>query len=87
MNWLVRTFEIGYWIRAAAQGRGYVAEAVRVLVRFAFEALGANRVEIRTGGGNARSRKVAEAWVCEGTLRARPHRWGRAGRRHRRLRL
>lgn len=71
IDWSVRAFEIGYWIRVTAEGRGYVAETVRVLAGFAFEALGANRVEIRTEVGNARSRKVAEilGFVCEGTLR------------------
>ena len=71
INWALRNFEIGYWIRASAEGRGYVTEAVQLLTRLAFEDLQANRVEIRMEPENARSRKVAErlGFVLEGTLR------------------
>lgn len=71
INWALRNFEIGYWIRASAEGRGYVTEAVHLLTRLAFDVLQANRVEIRMEPENARSRKVAErlGFVLEGTLR------------------
>lgn len=72
MNWNLRTFEIGYWIRASAQGRGYVRESVELLTRLAFNTLEANRVEIRMDARNVRSRTVAESlgYVLEGTLRS-----------------
>jgi ribosomal-protein-serine acetyltransferase len=71
IDWDVRRFEIGYFVRVTAEGRGYVTEAVQVLTRLAFDRLGANRVEIRTDPRNARSRAVAErlGFVFEGTLR------------------
>lgn len=56
----VPKFEIGYWCRADFQGKGYVTEAVQAVARTAFEALGANRVEIRCDTRNLRSRRVAE---------------------------
>lgn len=59
-DWDVRVFEIGYWVRATAQGHGYVTEAVRLLTDFAFERLAANRVFIRCNARNARSAAVAE---------------------------
>ncbi len=31
-DWDARVFEIGYWVRASEQGRGYVTEAVRLIV-------------------------------------------------------
>ncbi len=71
IDWRVRSFEIGYWLRASAQGQGYVTDAVRALVRMAFELLDANRVEIRMDVRNVRSRRVAErlGFTHEGTLR------------------
>ncbi len=71
IHWEARAFEIGYWIRVSAEGRGYVTETVQLLVRLAFDRLGANRVEIQTDPRNVRSRRVAErlGFVLEGTLR------------------
>jgi RimJ/RimL family protein N-acetyltransferase len=51
--------EIGYWVRAECEGKGYVTEAVAVLARAAFERHGASRVEIRCDPRNARSIAVA----------------------------
>ncbi len=67
----VPSFEIGYWCRLSAQGKGYVSEGVRAVTRFAFETLGANRVEIRCDTRNEASRRVAERcqYTLEGTLR------------------
>jgi RimJ/RimL family protein N-acetyltransferase len=71
INWPLRAFEIGYWLARDAEGRGYASETVRLLTRLAFDALDANRVEIRVDTRNDRSRRVAErlGFVLEGTLR------------------
>jgi RimJ/RimL family protein N-acetyltransferase len=71
IDWSLRSFEIGYWLREGAVGHGYAQEAVRRLTRFAFEELAANRVEIRCDPRNERSRRVAErlGFVFEGCLR------------------
>jgi RimJ/RimL family protein N-acetyltransferase len=71
IDWNTRDFEIGYWVRVSAEGRGYVAETVRLLTRLAFEQLGANRVQIRMDPRNVRSARVAEraGYLLEGTLR------------------
>ena len=71
IDWSVPRFEIGYWRRSGEQGRGVVSEAVRALARFAFDQLGARRVEIRMSSDNARSRAVAErcGFTLEGVLR------------------
>ncbi|BAS26528.1 GNAT family N-acetyltransferase [Limnochorda pilosa] len=60
MDWRVPKFEIGYWCRTSFQGQGYVTEAVRGICSFAFEVLGARRLEIRCDPRNERSRRVAE---------------------------
>ncbi len=71
INWDLRIFEIGYWIRVTAEGRGYVTEVVQLLTRLAFDRLAANRVEIYVDPHNVRSLKVPErlGFVLEGTLR------------------
>lgn len=60
MDWAVRRFEIGYWIRPEAAGQGHVSEAVRLLTALAFDRLAARRLEIRCDARNLRSRAVAE---------------------------
>ncbi len=71
IDWDVPRFEIGYWRRTGFEGQGYISEAVRGITRFAFETLGANRVEIHMDSRNLRSRAVAErtGYVLEGELR------------------
>ncbi|MCW5880523.1 MAG: GNAT family N-acetyltransferase [Anaerolineae bacterium] len=71
IDWDVPRFEIGYWRRTGYEGQGYVAEAVGGITAFAFDVLGAQRVEIRMDGRNLRSRAVAEraGYYLEGELR------------------
>jgi len=70
-NWEVSYFEIGYWLRTSAEGQGYVAEAVRVLMEYLFTTFDAHRVEIRCDARNTRSAAVAErtGFVREAHLR------------------
>jgi len=71
IDWAVRRFEIGYWIRPEAAGRGHVTAAVGLLQRLAFDTLGARRLEIRCDALNLKSRAVAErcGFELEGVLR------------------
>jgi RimJ/RimL family protein N-acetyltransferase len=70
-DWRVPSFEIGYWVRVTAEGKGYATEAVRLLTELAFDRLGANRVEIRCDARNLRSAAVAKrlGYVLEARLR------------------
>jgi ribosomal-protein-serine acetyltransferase len=70
-DWDTGYFEIGYWIRASAQGHGNVTEAVRLLTNYAFEELNANRLEIRCDEQNVRSAAIPRrlGYVEEGLLR------------------
>lgn len=82
INWSVPSFEIGYWVRARLEGKGYVTEAVKGITSFAFDRLKAERVEIRCDALNERSAAVArragytlegqlrhDDWTTQGTLR------------------
>jgi RimJ/RimL family protein N-acetyltransferase len=72
IDWTVPKFEIGYWCRTRFEGQGYISEAVRGITAFAFETLGAHRLEIRCDSSNLRSRRVAEraGFHLEGELRS-----------------
>ncbi len=71
MNWDVPSFEIGYWIRTSRSGQGYVTEATNAVARYAFEQLGARRVEIRIVSHNKKSIGISRklGFEFEGTLR------------------
>jgi ribosomal-protein-alanine N-acetyltransferase len=51
---------IGYWIDEAHAGHGYVAEAVVVATRFAFEQLHLHRLEVCIVPRNTNSRRVMD---------------------------
>jgi ribosomal-protein-serine acetyltransferase len=70
-NWDVPKFEIGYWVRQGFAGRGYIGEAVVGITQFAFDALGARRLEIRVDDRNVRSWRIPErlGFLLEGILR------------------
>jgi len=70
IRWEIPAFEIGYWIRASEEGKGYVTEAARLLCHLAFDHLDAARVFIRCAEGNDRSAAVPErlGFTLEGVL-------------------
>jgi RimJ/RimL family protein N-acetyltransferase len=71
IDWEVPKFEIGYWCRTRFTGQGYITEAVRGITAFAFDTLGAKRVEIRCDSRNNPSVRVAQraGFLLEGELR------------------
>ena len=71
IDWTVPRFEIGYWVRRRCTGQGYVTEAVHGITAMAFDALNAERVEIRMDDNNRRSWRVAErtGFQLEGIIR------------------
>jgi RimJ/RimL family protein N-acetyltransferase len=52
--------EIGYWVAAAARGRGVATRATRLLADWARSELGLTRIEVLPHKDNAPSRRVAE---------------------------
>lgn len=71
INWELRNFEIGYWMRSSCVGNGYITEAVNGITDFAIRELEANRLEIRCSARNTKSAAVAEraGFTLEGILR------------------
>ncbi|MGN0456649.1 MAG: GNAT family N-acetyltransferase [Acutalibacteraceae bacterium] len=63
--------EIEYCIGTDFQNRGYITEAARAIIRFGFEKIGLNKIQISTKSINAPSRRVIEkcGFTYEGTLR------------------
>ncbi len=70
-QWRLPRFMIAYWARKSAEGQGYVTEAVRLLTDYAFDTLGAKRVELGIDAKNQRSVAVAErlGFQLDGRLR------------------
>ena len=70
--WETPKVEVGYWVRTSRRGNGFIAEAVVVLTQYAFNYLGAARVELVTDEANTRARRVAERcqFTLEGVLRS-----------------
>jgi ribosomal-protein-serine acetyltransferase len=66
-----RSAAIGYWLAQEAEGRGLMSAAVAALLRHGFRTLQLNRIEIRAGVRNRRSRAVPQrlGFRHEGTLR------------------
>lgn len=64
--------EIGVWTEPAGAGHGLITAAVRVLVRYAFEERGMQRIEWMTTPRNQRSRAVAQrlGMTLDGVLRS-----------------
>ena len=71
MNWSNKSASIGYWLGAEFQGKGVMTKACKALVDYAFGELKLNRVEIRCGEGNSRSRAIPErlGFTKEGIIR------------------
>jgi RimJ/RimL family protein N-acetyltransferase len=71
VEWSTPKAEIGYWVRSACTGQGFVTEAVRALTAYGFAHLQAARIELVTDTQNLTSRRVAErsGFTLEGILR------------------
>jgi N-acetyltransferase len=70
--------EIGWtWLAASAQGTGINVEAKKLLFTYAFETLGAVRVDLKTDARNERSRRAIERLGVhfEGVLRSWSPSW------------
>lgn len=70
-DWYNRFTSIGYFLAKNAEGHGIITRCVKRLVQYAFNELRLNRVEIRCGVNNARSRAVPErlGFTQEGMIR------------------
>ena len=77
IDWSVPKFEIGYWVRSTYAKQGFITESTEGITQFAFDVLGAKRVEIRCDALNERSAAVPKrlGFSLEGVLKneARDH--------------
>ena len=64
--------QVGYWLTREARGRGAATIAVQLVSRWAFAAVGIDRLSLQTAPGNVASQRVAEraGFTREGLLRA-----------------
>lgn len=66
-----RSAEIGYWLADGLQGRGIMVKSCRALINHCFKELSLNRIEIKCGIGNEKSRAIPQKlqFKQEGILR------------------
>ena len=70
-DWKARKTEIGYWIAKEEEGKGLITRLCQLIIRYAFDDLDMNRVEIRCAADNMRSAAVPQrlGFKKEGTHR------------------
>jgi len=70
-DWSNGKTSLGYYLAKGFEGKGIMSKTVRALTNYAFFELGLNRVEIRCGVGNKKSRNIPErlGFVQEGIIR------------------
>lgn len=71
IDWANRNTSIGYYLAKNAEGRGIMIRTVHALLNYIFFDLELNRVEIRCGEKNVKSRAIPEklGFVMEGKIR------------------
>ena len=62
---------IGYWLGEEFQGKGVITEACREIIRYGFMEFNLNRIELKCGTGNVKSKAIPErlGFTKEGILR------------------
>ncbi|NOR75755.1 MAG: GNAT family N-acetyltransferase [Draconibacterium sp.] len=57
-DWLNRKTELGYWLAEKMQGKGIATKCVEKLIRYTFQKLKLNRIQIKTAVGNLNSAAI-----------------------------
>jgi RimJ/RimL family protein N-acetyltransferase len=60
IDWEARQCNTGYWVRKSAHRQGIATETANAMLRYAFGALGMQRVGLTHSSGNEPSRRIAE---------------------------
>ncbi|NOT92890.1 GNAT family N-acetyltransferase [Ferruginibacter sp.] len=55
-----KTGAIGYWLGEAFAGNGIITKSCKALINYGFDVLNLNRIEIKCGTGNYKSKAIAE---------------------------
>jgi len=63
--------EIGYWLAENLQGKGIITKSCQSIIDFCFSDLKLNRIEIKCGTGNLKSKTIPEKlnFTKEGVIR------------------
>jgi ribosomal-protein-serine acetyltransferase len=71
IDWHNKLTSVGYFLAKKAEGRGIMTRTVQSILNYAIMDLGLNRVEIRCGENNNKSRAIPErlGFVMEGKIR------------------
>ncbi|GHH98587.1 GNAT family N-acetyltransferase [Neobacillus kokaensis] len=71
IDWYNKIASVGYYLTKDAEGKGIISRSVKALLNYAYFELGLNRIEIRCGVKNKKSRAIPErlAFIREGTIR------------------
>lgn len=71
IDWNNRKTSIGYWLASEVQGKGIMTKSVQAVMDYIFHDLHLNRIEIRAGVYNRRSRAIPErlGFIQEGIIR------------------
>jgi len=75
IDWYNSMASIGYYLSKKAEGHGIITRSVKTLLNYCFFQLGLNRIEIRCGVKNVKSRAIPERlrFVKEGIVRDGEH--------------
>lgn len=71
IDWLNHKTEIGYWLAEKMQGKGIITMCMEKLIRYAFQKLKLNRIQIKVAVGNHKSIAIPKrfGFVFEGIER------------------
>lgn len=71
IDWFNKFTNVGYFLAKKAEGHGIMSRTVHSILNYTFSYLGLNRVEIRCGVKNLKSRAIPEklGFVLEGKIR------------------
>ncbi len=63
--------ELGYWLIENKQGKGIVTKSCKALISFCFNTLALNRIELKCGTENVKSKMIPERlnFTLEGVIR------------------
>lgn len=75
IDWFNKFTNVGYFLAKKAEGHGIMIRTVKAILNYTFSYLGLNRVEIRCGVNNLKSRAIPErlGFVLEGKIRDGEH--------------
>jgi ribosomal-protein-serine acetyltransferase len=58
IDWLNKKTEIGYWLTEKMQGKGIITLCAEKLIKYAFQKLKLNRIQIKVAAGNYKSAAI-----------------------------